>query len=100
LQVRSTLNPRLQDIAVRPARRLLAYDRRHGFRAPLKHVELKDDWMAAPGHTDKSGVTTGASVVTELRTMPPWFAGRRSGKIPGELNWARLKAGDIVMSNR
>ena len=35
LQVRSTLDPRLQDIAVRSLRAgLLAYDRRHGFRAP------------------------------------------------------------------
>ena len=48
LQVRSTLDPRLQDIAVRSLRAgLLAYDRRHGFRAALKHVELKGDWAAA-----------------------------------------------------
>ena len=64
LQVRSTLDPRLQDIAVRSLRAgLLAYDRRHGFRAPLKHVDPKSDWMAAfAAMPNKSGVSdAGAS---------------------------------------
>jgi len=58
LQVRSTLEPRLQDIAVRQLRAgLVAYDRRHGWRGPLKHVDNKADWAAElKGATNKSGV--------------------------------------------
>jgi penicillin-binding protein 1A len=102
LQVRSTLNPRLQDIAVRSLRAgLLAYDRRHGFRAPLKHVDMKDDRMAALKATpDKSGVASWrVALVTELKDEASLVLQDGSaGKIPaGELNWARLlKAGDIV----
>src|SRR5258708_6466524 len=43
LQIRSTLNTRLQDIAVRSLRAgLIAYDHRHGWRGPLKHVDAKE----------------------------------------------------------
>jgi penicillin-binding protein 1A len=45
LQVRSTLDTRLQDIAVRNLRRgLIAYDHRHGWRGPLKKLDMKGDW--------------------------------------------------------
>src|ERR1700682_463084 len=48
LQVRSTLDTRLQDIAVRSLRAgLVAYDHRHGWRGPLKTIDLKIDWAAA-----------------------------------------------------
>jgi len=101
LQVRSTLNPRLQDIAVRALRAgLLAYDRRHGFRAPLKHVEMKDDWMAALKATpNKSGVATWRiAVVTELKDDASLaLQDGGVGKIPAaELKWARLRVGDII----
>jgi penicillin-binding protein 1A len=102
LQVRSTLNPRLQDIAVRSLRAgLLAYDRRHGFRAPLKHVDMKDDWMAALQATpNKSGVVSWrVAVVTALKDEASLtLQDGGLGKIPAaELNWARLlKVGDIV----
>ena len=47
LQVRSTLDTRLQDIAVRNLRRgLIAYDHRHGWRGPLKKLDMKGDWAA------------------------------------------------------
>jgi penicillin-binding protein 1A len=105
LQVRSTLDPRLQDIAVRSLRAgLLAYDRRHGFRGPLKHVELKGDWAAAlKAVPNKSGVPTWrVAALTELKdsanaTLMLQDGG--IGTIPvAELTWARgrVKAGDIV----
>jgi penicillin-binding protein 1A len=105
LQVRSTLDPRLQDIAVRSLRAgLLAYDRRHGFRGPLKHVELKGDWAAAlKAVPNKSGVPTWrVAALTELKdsanaTLMLQDGG--IGTIPvAELAWARgrVKAGDIV----
>src|SRR6266567_19596 len=102
LQVRSTLDPRLQDIAVRSLRAgLIAYDRRHGFRAPLKHVDKKDDGMAAlTAMPNKSGVANWrVALVSELKEDASLVLQDGGvGKIPaGELNWARsLKAGDIV----
>jgi len=103
LQVRSTLDPRLQDIAVRSLRAgLLAYDRRHGFRAALKHVELTDDWMAALKATpNKSGVQSWrVAAVTGLKDDAEIaLQDGGKGKIPAaELPWARgrLRPGDIV----
>jgi penicillin-binding protein 1A len=47
LQVRSTLDTRLQDIAVRSLRRgLIAYDHRHGWRGAFKKLDMKADWAA------------------------------------------------------
>ena len=44
LSVRTTLDPRLQAIAERSLRKgLIAYDRRHGWRGPLDHIELLAD---------------------------------------------------------
>jgi penicillin-binding protein 1A len=107
LQVRSTLDPRLQDIAVRSLRAgLLAYDRRHGFRAPLKHVDLKGDWTAAlDAVPNKSGVATWrVAAVTELKDDASiTLQDRTKGKIPAaELGWTRgrLRAGDIVYVER
>jgi penicillin-binding protein 1A len=103
LQVRSTLNPRLQDIAVRSLRAgLLAYDRRHGFRAPLQHVELTGNWQAAlKAVPNRSGVNTWrVAIVSEVKDgAAVTLQDGTKGKIPaGELEWTRgrLRAGDIV----
>ncbi len=47
LSVRTTLDPRLQDIAQRALREgLVSYDRRHGWRGPLSRIELEAaDWQ-------------------------------------------------------
>lgn len=45
LVVRSTLDPHLQEIAVRSLRKgLMEYDRRHGYRGPAAHVEDIEGW--------------------------------------------------------
>jgi len=46
LAVRTSVDPRLQYIAVRALRNgLMAYDRRHGWRGPVAHFEtLESDW--------------------------------------------------------
>jgi len=47
LAVRSTLDPQLQQIAVKSLRDgLMAYDKRHGWRGPLMNFENLDDWQA------------------------------------------------------
>ena len=60
LQVRSTLDTRLQDIAVRNLRRgLIAYDHRHGWRGPVKKLDMKGDWAAELKATpNRSGVSS------------------------------------------
>ncbi|WP_308909816.1 penicillin-binding protein 1A [Pseudokordiimonas caeni] len=45
LSVRTTLEPRLQEIAERRLRDgLVAYDRRHGWRGPVTHIGVAADW--------------------------------------------------------
>ena len=48
LSVRTSLDPRLQNIAVRVLEKgLMDYDKRHGYRGPAAHLESTDDWSAA-----------------------------------------------------
>ena len=103
LQVRSTLDPRLQDIAVRSLRAgLIAYDRRHGWRAPLGHADVSGNWQSALSRTpNKSGVPTWkVAIVTTLgQDAKLVLQDGTEGQIPAtELPWAhqRLKAGDII----
>ncbi|MDE2475993.1 MAG: penicillin-binding protein 1A, partial [Alphaproteobacteria bacterium] len=103
LQVRSTLDPKLQDIAVRSLRAgLVAYDRRHGWREPIAHVALNQDWQTALQRTaNRSGVPAWKvalvrSVGQDARIV---LQDGTAGQIPAsELPWAhlRLKAGDII----
>lgn len=45
LAVRSSIDPRLQKIAETALRNgLIAYDRRHGYRGPMAHLETMNDW--------------------------------------------------------
>ena len=45
LSVRSSLDPKLQDIAVKSLREgLTAYDKRHGWRGPVATLKSMDDW--------------------------------------------------------
>ncbi len=47
LTVRTSVDPRLQYIAVKALRDgLMEYDRRHGWRGPVSHFENLDDWNA------------------------------------------------------
>ena len=45
LAVRSTINPKMQEIAVKTLRDgLQAYDQRHGYRGPLTNINNMDEW--------------------------------------------------------
>ena len=60
LSVRTTVDPRLQDIAVRALRAaLIEYDRRHGWRGPIARIDASAGWgprlaaiAPAPGEGD------------------------------------------------
>ncbi|GHF27448.1 penicillin-binding protein 1A [Kordiimonas sediminis] len=46
LSVRTTLEPRLQEIAEKRLQEgLIAYDRRHGWRGPLSRMQIDDAWQ-------------------------------------------------------
>lgn len=103
LQVRSTLDPKLQDIAVRSLRAgLIAYDRRHGWRDPIAHVDPKGDWQTAlQKMPNRSGVPSWkVAIVNSVgQDAKIVLQDGTKGQIPAaELPWAhqRLKAGDIV----
>lgn len=54
LAVRTTIDPKLQEIAERSLREgLMAYDRRHGYRGALKHYKNVDDWRVKLEKTEK-----------------------------------------------
>ncbi len=119
LQVRSTLDTHIQDIAVRSLRAgLLAYDRRHGWRGPVAQIDPTGYWQQALARVpNQSGVPTWhLAVVTATSPSEATiaFADGSHGTIPlSELKWARkqiktyvgaevkapsdvVKAGDVV----
>lgn len=124
LSVRTTLDPRLQDIANRALREgLIAYDRRHGWRGPLRSVSLDDnpdartllaeierpigideDWLLAlvtATDAKKADValadgSTGQLPMAQLTWARPWKENQRFGVAPKKPSDV-LKAGDIVL---
>jgi len=103
LQVRTTLDTRLQEIAVRSLRNgLIAYDRRHGWRGPVTRIDLESDWRTAFAEIEnKSGVdswqvalVTGAGDDNAAELA---FADGSTGTIPfTELSWARRQINTYV----
>jgi len=124
LNVKTTLVPALQEIATRALRQgLVAYDRRHGWRGPIAHVEIKaddtEDWLASLEKTPPPPGLGDWSLAVVLETTPEaariGMKGADVGFIPLQyLKWARknlpnqtlgaeitsvkgvLKAGDII----
>ncbi|MCZ6764392.1 MAG: penicillin-binding protein 1A, partial [Alphaproteobacteria bacterium] len=95
LSVRSTLDPRLEAIAVTVLRDgLEVYDRRHGWRGPVTRFDNFDDWAVRLAETE---VPPGAgdwdmAVVhaVYVETAKVGFADGTAGEIPfAELRWAR-----------
>ncbi|MSP87400.1 MAG: penicillin-binding protein 1A [Alphaproteobacteria bacterium] len=95
LSVRTTVDPRLQDIADRALREgLIAYDRRHGWRGPVERVALGADWRR---RLNAVAMPVGASpwllaIAFEVgaQDVTIGFANGSGGKVPlAELAWAR-----------
>ncbi len=124
LVVRSTLDPRLQDIADRALRMgLIAYDRRHGWRGPLSRIPPDADWALELARTPPlAGLgdwRLAAVLGVDARGAEIGFADGGFGRIPlAELRWARawkpgqklgpkvgdpsqvLKLGDVIAVER
>ncbi len=124
LQVQTTLDPRLQDIADRALRGgLIAYDRRHGWRGPIDRLDGFDDWpgqLAGLEHPAGAGdwplavvleVTADAARVglvdrrqamvplDEMRWARPALNGQRVGAEPRAVGDV-LELGDVIVVER
>ncbi len=99
LSVRTTLSPRLQNIADSVLQDgLIDYDRRHGWRGPLAHGSREQDWREVLGKTSiPSGVAASRPTWRKAAVIFVWpdkatiaFEDGTEGFIPlGELTWAR-----------
>ena len=102
LAVRTSLDPALQAVADRALRgALIAYDRRHGYRGPIAHIDARGDWRArlAALPLPAGAADVGWRLALVLGTTPSGAAigladGTR-GAIPyEELRWARRMLDD------
>lgn len=96
LQVRSTLDARLQNFAVNALRAgLVRYDRRHGWRGAASNIDITGDWKGALASAgNQSGISTWRlAVVLGFGVDNSVLIGLDNGKqgtIPfSELSWAR-----------
>ncbi len=124
LSVRTTLDPRLQDIADRALREgLIAYDRRHGWRGPIRTAALEqtadpqallteiekpvgagEGWqlalvLATDANAAEIALAEGGSgqiPMAELKWARPWIEGQRFGNAPKKPSDV-LKPGDVVL---
>jgi penicillin-binding protein 1A len=99
LQVRASLDTRLQNYAVSALRSgLVRYDRRHGWRGATERMEISGDWKTAlaakPGH---SGIETWRLAVAlgyDAKVIRIGFGDGSTGTIPIEgYRWARKQLG-------
>jgi penicillin-binding protein 1A len=96
LQVRATLDTRLQNLAVNALRMgLVRYDHRHGWRGTKDKIGIDGDWQAAlKAWPNRSGIGTWRVAVVlgfdKAKTTDIGFADGTHGKIPlASLAWAR-----------
>ena len=96
LQVRSTLDARLQNFAVNALREgLVRYDRRHGWRGAASNVDIGGDWKGVLASTgNQSGIDTWRVAVVlgfaDDKSVLIGLANGRQARVPfSELMWAR-----------
>jgi penicillin-binding protein 1A len=104
LQVRSTLDARLQNFAVNALRAgLVRYDRRHGWRGAASNIDISGNWKDALASTgNQSGIDTWRiAVVLDYGDGNSVQIGLDDGKrarIPfSELTWARKEMHDALV---
>lgn len=124
LSVRSTLDPYLQQVAAASLRSgLVRYDRRHGYRGPVQHVDSTDQWPLKLSVIEKPKGSQNWQLAIVLETQPKQaiigLKGGDKGTIPlSQLTWARkalprnavggaiakpgdaIKVGDVILVKR
>ncbi|MBI3709153.1 MAG: penicillin-binding protein 1A [Proteobacteria bacterium] len=100
LSVRTTLDPRLQDIAERVLRKgLQAYDRRHGWRAPLGRIDPGPGWetrlAALPRPAGLGAWLVAVALDVRADGVEIGFGDGRLGYIAfADMQWARTRKDD------
>jgi penicillin-binding protein 1A len=96
LQVRSTLDSRLQNYAVNALRAgLVRYDRRHGWRGAVSNIDVNGDWKSAlKSAGNQSGIDTWRVAIVlaygDAKSIEIGLEDGSRGTIPfSELTWAR-----------
>lgn len=121
LSVRTTLDPKLQDMAERALRKGIEdYDRRHGWRGPIDHFKLRFDWAEQLSRIQRDsshlgerelalvlayddlgadiGFASGARGYLPMEEMAwarPWRDRQRVGKKPAVPEQV-LRVGDVI----
>jgi penicillin-binding protein 1A len=95
LSVRTTLDPRLQEIADRVLRKgLIAYDRRHGWRGAVSKFEGMEDWprqlAALKPPKGSEGWLLSVVLSMDAEGADIGFSDGTRGRVPfAEIRWAR-----------
>ena len=103
LSVRSTLDPHLQEIATNTLRAgLIAYDRRHGWRGPLQHIDHGAGWMqrlqALPPKPELIPWIRAVVLSVTNDAAEIGLPDGHKGKIPiAEMRWARPQGPDQTL---
>lgn len=104
LQVRSTLDARLQNFAVNALRAgLVRYDRRHGWRGALKNISVGGDWKAyLRSQGNQSGISSWRLAVVlgygADKSVEMGLDDGSRARIPfTELIWARKELHDALV---
>jgi penicillin-binding protein 1A len=99
LQVRASLDTRLQNYAVSALRSgLVRYDRRHGWRGATQKMDISGDWKKAlAGRPNQSGIETWRPAVAlgyDAKAIRIGLSDGSTGAIPVEgYRWARKQLG-------
>ncbi len=112
LVVRASLDPRLQDIAVKALRDgLTAYDKRHGYRGVVKHLDSLDGWSQKLAEIEIPGMPIDWKKAVVLNvsagSAEVGFMNQQKGTLELQyLSWTQsglnsvrqlLKVGDVIM---
>ena len=97
LSVRVSLDPKLQGYADQALRQaLISYDRRHGYRGALSHLDIRAEWwtklaaLGAPPGAGEVGWRLAMVLSTDGEGAAIGFPDQSTGRIPfSELTWAK-----------
>jgi len=97
LSVRTSLDPQLQVLADQALKHgLISYDRRHGYRGALDHLDLRTDWwkrlaaMGLPAGAGDMGWRLAVVLSVDAEGATIGLSDQTTGRIPfSELKWAR-----------
>ncbi len=103
LSVRTSLDPRLQQIAYKALRDgLIAYDRRHGWHGPIARMDISEDWPKRLAAMPQPAGLTPWRLAVVLKTRNDHaeigFSDGAQAVIPiAQMRWARKRQDDATL---